>query len=209
MSVIAILASIKLTIIIKRKYIANIAHFAMDWFEDNIDTLSEKFDESMDALNSQKTLNQVVEFENDRGTAHHVHEFIDIKRSSKDYFIVKTTGLGRVVDKCINNHINGQVSPKHLAMKQHVITEPLTKEEHTSIINIIHDYQNAKQTYCESKTYRYYDEMFAKGHQTSNNSVYEQSLDEVQQHLKSFDDEIEQIMKSKLKENQDIVDNAS
>lgn len=149
-----------------------------------------------------RRLNDIVEFENDPNVAHRLYECIDLEQSYDNTLMIDHTQYGQIVDQVPRS---GELSPKHLAMKNHVLSEEINESDVDDFMDIITNYHEAKANLEYQREYDKYDEVFSKAshHQTS---PLDQSLHDISDTLKCYNDEIEQLMQDKMKDTNERIE---
>lgn len=143
-----------------------------------------------------RRLNDIVEFENDPNVAHRLYECIDLEQSYDYTFVIDHTQYGQIVDQVPRS---GELSPKHLAMKNHVLSEEINKSDVDDFMDVIMNYHNAKANIEYQREYDKYDKAFGKAIQNQT-SPLNRSLDDMNNTLKCYSDEIDQLMQDKMKD---------
>ena len=149
-----------------------------------------------------RRLNDIVEFENDPNVAHRLYECIDLEQSYDYTFVIDHTQYGQIVDQVPRS---GELSPKHLAMKNHVLSEEINKSDVDDFMDVIMNYHNAKANIEYQREYDKYDKAFGKAIQNQT-SPLNRSLDDMNNTLKCYSDEIDQLMQDKMKDTNERIE---
>lgn len=156
--------------------------------------------ESQNYQDQLNQLNRIVEFENDPNVAHRMYEFIDLTQSNKDTLVIDYQKQGAIQSEILVQKLNddSELSPRQLAMKHYVMTEPMTNEELNNIVTLIKSYQETKTKLDYQRAYEENADAFSKG-QHEINTPLQTSLDKLNAELESYQREIDSVLQDKMK----------
>lgn len=149
--------------------------------------------------NAMHTLNAIVELENDPNVAHHIHEFIDVSKSTERHLFIDFGAYGSIIERVNIDVEDSDLTAKQFAMRNHVVTEPMSHEELLNIQSLVKQYQDTISNIEYQRDYERYDEAF-KNKTMSRKTQLEKSLDTLNQDLKRHDEELEQFKQAKIKD---------
>lgn len=157
-------------------------------------------DEHQNYQDQLNQLNRIVEFENDPNVAHRMYEFIDLTQSNKDTLVIDYQKQGAIQSEILVQKLSDdtELSPRQLAMKHYVMTEPMTNEELNNIVTLIKSYQETKTKLDYQRAYEENAKAFSKG-QHEINTPLQTSLDKLNDELESYRREIDSVLQDKMK----------
>lgn len=153
-------------------------------------------------------INDIVEFKNKPFETHRMYEYIDMKRSNDRYYFLDFSNMGEIADvipfrdEYLYRRNDGKMTPKQIAMINHVSTDALTIKERTNISQLIRQYHKTKQAVEHQRELNKYDKLYASHSTHANDSVLMHSLDDMSEELNEYQQELQTLLNSKSREDE-------
>lgn len=148
--------------------------------------------------------NEIYEFENHPYQSFRAYEFIDIKRSNEHQIALDFRHMGQIVksistkeEATILKYENSNVDPRKLAMVNHVSSEKMTFEEIEKVEALIKNYHETSNSLKYQKEVKKYDKLYTSHSSEKNQTKFQESLNEVEDELREYEEELQTILKGK------------
>ena len=147
--------------------------------------------------------NTIYEFENYPYQSYRAYEFIDIKRSNEHQIVLDFRNMGQIVksistkeETTILKYENSNVDPRKLAMINHVTSDRITSDKIGKIEALIKNYHNTSNKLRYQKEVEKYDKLYTS-HSEKGQTKFQDSLSEVENELKKYERELQNILNRK------------
>ena len=147
--------------------------------------------------------NTIYEFENYPYQSYRAYEFIDIKRSNEHQIVLDFKHMGQVFktistqeEAIILDYQHLNVDPRKLAMINHVTSDRITSDKIGKIEALIKNYHNTSNKLRYQKEVEKYDKLYTS-HSEKGQTKFQDSLSEVENELKKYERELQNILNRK------------